>query len=119
MNYKNKNIIDMAIEELEIAISEINFSILQYSYKHKVLFKDNQLVISLDNGIELRKLNNYLLTEFNIKSYERNLTKKNLRNLGPITRSKYNKIVELSNIMFKDIFEEKDKFKTIKKLITI
>ena len=69
-------------------------------------------------GKKLKEWNYEAVNELNIKSYEGKLYKKNLKNLGPISRGKYNRLVKFSELLFTEMFSnEKNKFKSLQILI--
>ncbi len=88
----------------QLSLVSNNKSIRNMSYDE---LKSDVSVLNLNSAVsENKELHHKLVTELNYKSYEKKLDDKNKPKLGNISRFKYNRIVELSNIVMNDIFTE-------------
>ena len=108
MIYNNQIVEKMDFNTLKSSVKSVNYRILEKGGDH----------IDEITGLKLKELNHYLLTEFNFKSYEEKLDKKNRPHLGPISRMKYNKLKELSEaILPNNVFTSKERFSKLNKIL--
>jgi uncharacterized protein YnzC (UPF0291/DUF896 family) len=89
--YKGKLLTSMSYKEILQGINELNF-------------RKNERPLTNDE----KKEHYNLVSEMNIRSYEAKLYKKNLKNLGNISRPKYNRIVQLCDFIIGDMFKLKN-----------
>lgn len=108
MIYNNQVVEQMDFNELNKLVKSLQYKILEKGLNY----------VDETTGLKLKELNHHLLTELNYKSYEEKLDKKNRPNLGPLSRTTYNNIKELSKVIISDdIFTSKDRFNKLNKIL--